>query len=58
MRCPSNTGSATSRSISNEGEKSMLDFLQVVDPTFKTAKIDLSKTFDPHFVAVSAETVK
>jgi hypothetical protein len=36
----------------------MLDFLQVVDPTFKTAKIDLSKTFDPHFVAVSAETVK
>jgi NitT/TauT family transport system substrate-binding protein len=44
--------------ISDDGEKSMLDFLKVVDPAFKTATIDLGKTFDPTFAKAAAETIK
>jgi NitT/TauT family transport system substrate-binding protein len=44
--------------ITEEGEKSMLDFLKVVDPAFKTATIDLGKTFDPTFAKVAAEKIK
>ena len=44
--------------ISDAGEKSMLDFLKVVDPIFKTATIDLSKTFDATFARRAAETLK
>jgi len=44
--------------IPDEGQKSMLDFLKVVEPTFNAGKIDLKKTFDPTFVTKAAQTVK
>ncbi len=44
--------------ITEAGEKSMLDFLKVVEPTFNAGKIDLTKTFDPTFVKVAAEKIK
>lgn len=44
--------------VSEAGEKSMLDFLKVVDPIFKSATIDLSKTFDATFAKRAAETLK
>jgi NitT/TauT family transport system substrate-binding protein len=44
--------------ITDAGEKSMLDFLKVVEPTFNTGKIDLAKTFDATFVKAAAEKVK
>lgn len=44
--------------ISDEGQKSMLDFLQIVEPAFKNAKIDLKKTFDATYVKVSVEKFK
>ncbi|MDR3497550.1 MAG: ABC transporter substrate-binding protein [Ancalomicrobiaceae bacterium] len=44
--------------ITDTGEKSMLDFLAVVDPVFKTAKIDLAKTFDATFAKAAAAAIK
>jgi NitT/TauT family transport system substrate-binding protein len=44
--------------ISDEGEKSILDFLQVVDPSFNAATIDLKTTFDPTFAKEAAEKIK
>jgi NitT/TauT family transport system substrate-binding protein len=44
--------------ITEEASKGMLEFLKVVEPSFKDAPIDLKKTFDPTFVTKAAATVK
>jgi len=44
--------------ITPDASKGMLEFLKVTDPdTFKTASIDLAKTFDGSFVAKAAQTI-
>ncbi len=44
--------------ISVEVQQRSLKFLQTFDDELKTAKIDLSKTWDGRFVAKAAETIK
>ena len=44
--------------IAEDAQKGMLEFLKVVEPSFKDAKIDLAKTFDPTFVKKAAASVK
>lgn len=44
--------------ISDDASKGMLEFLKVVEPSFKDARIDLKKTFDPSFAARAAAAVK
>ena len=44
--------------VTEDASKGMLEFLKVVDPVFKTATIDLTKTFDPSFAKVAADKIK
>lgn len=44
--------------VSEEGQKRSLDFLKEFEDEFKSANVDLAKTWDGRFVKKAAETIK